>query len=318
MQRTTGNLRDEPRARLAALEQQRPEWRTWLRLLRVAAEAFDDSWFDPLSRQEKPAPGSARTPPARAESPGPLVTGAPLLDGRAFRVNGRSVAELLTRLLAVASGKGNGSPATRDVTPTFAMSLLEAAVRQEADRISELAARLNLPPERLVVVGYFLALPLLHASARALSDQSPTFWPHGHCPVCGGRATLAELRGPDRARLLRCTRCGSAWQMTWLRCAYCGERDHEKLGALVPEQRAETQKVETCASCRGYLKTLTALEASPLIELLLRDLETLDLDLASLDRGYARPVGPGYAPDVRVSDPDLDASNSSQPRGSVT
>jgi FdhE protein len=90
--------------------------------------------------------------------------------------------------------------------------------------------------------------------------------------------------------------------MTWLRCVHCGERDHEKLGSLVPEEAAETQKVETCASCRGYLKVLTTLEASSHLDLLLRDLDTVDLDLVALDRGYARPPGPGFALEVRVAD----------------
>ncbi len=66
------------------------------------------------------------------------------------------------------------------------------------------------------------------------------------------------------------------------------------------------------------MKTLTALEASPLVDLLLRDLETVDLDLVSLDRGYTRPEGPGYAPDVCLSDPGLDAGDSSRSRGAVT
>jgi FdhE protein len=72
-------------------------------------------------------------------------------------------------------------------------------------------------------------------------------------------------------------------------CTYCGERDHRKLGSLVPEGEGDMLKVETCESCRGYLKSLATLQAMPPFELLLRDLETVELDLVAVERGYGRP-----------------------------
>jgi len=44
-------------------------------------------------------------------------------------------------------------------------------------------------------------------------------------------------------------------------------------------------KVETCASCRGYLKSVATLQQIPPFALLLQDLETVELDLVALDRG---------------------------------
>jgi FdhE protein len=83
-------------------------------------------------------------------------------------------------------------------------------------------------------------------------------------------------------------------------CIYCSEREHERLGSLVLEDEGERLKVETCASCRGYLKSVATLQGIPAFELLLQDLETVELDLVALDRGYQRPQEIGFQLDARV------------------
>lgn len=286
MQRTRGSTRNEPLARLRDLEEERPEWRTWLRLLRAAAGAIDAEWF---------SAGTA------ADLSPPTEPGAPLLHVHTFRVAAGRVNDLVTQLLAIASTRGNGSPPTLQLAAGESLGLLEAALRFDENTVVALADRLKVSPGILRAVSEFLVLPLLHASATELAGKQPKHWPYGYCPVCGARPTLAELRELDHARLLRCGRCGAAWEMTWLRCVHCGERDHNKLGSLEPEKHAETQKVETCESCGGYLKVLTTLETSSHLDLLLQDLDTMDLDLVALDRGYARPPGPGFALEVGVA-----------------
>jgi FdhE protein len=81
---------------------------------------------------------------------------------------------------------------------------------------------------------------------------------------------------------------------------YCGEREHQQLGFLVPEEGGETLKVETCASCRGYLKSIATLQGIPPFELLLRDLETVELDLVAVERGYGRPEESRFRLKVRL------------------
>ena len=89
--------------------------------------------------------------------------------------------------------------------------------------------------------------------------------------------------------------------MEWLTCAYCGERNHQRLGSLVCGEGDEMLKVETCASCRGYLKSIATLQTIPASELLLRDLETVELDLIALERGYGRPANAPVLMDSRVA-----------------
>src|SRR5205823_1122353 len=106
--------------------------------------------------------------------------------------------------------------------------------------------------------------------------------------------TLAELRGLSRERWLRCGRCGAGWRWPQQRCAFCATRDHRQLGYLAPEASRESRRAATCDACRGYLKTISTLGASPPAELAYQDLTTLELDVAALERDYARPEAPGF------------------------
>jgi FdhE protein len=73
------------------------------------------------------------------------------------------------------------------------------------------------------------------------------------------------------------------------------------LGSLVTEDDSDMLKVETCAGCRGYLKSIATLQAIPPFELLLKDLETVELDLVALERGYSRPEGGGFDLEVYLA-----------------
>ncbi len=61
-------------------------------------------------------------------------------------------------------------------------------------------------------------------------------------------------------------------------------------------------KVETCATCKGYLKSIATLQGFTAFELLLQDLETVELDLVALNRGYVRPVKSAFTLNVHVAD----------------
>jgi FdhE protein len=293
MQRTTPGLRTDPAARLADLERQRPEWQAWLRLLGQAWRALDDpGWRTPFAE----AGSAGRDDGASAE--------APLLHGRNLEVDAARVRRLVRRLASTAvAGEAAGAASLRGYRPSAveAVELLTAAVRQDRAGIGALAAAAGVDPGALASLADLAALPLLQSCSGLLAHQVPRSWPHGYCPICAGWPILAERRGLDRTRRLRCGRCGGDWPVNWLCCIYCGEKEHERLASLVPEDRGETLRVETCASCRGYLKSVATLQQVPPFALLLQDLETVELDLVALDRGYCRPRAAGFALDVRVT-----------------
>jgi FdhE protein len=274
MQRTQAGVRQEPAPRLDALERKSPEWRPWIELLRVALRADADQW-------------TAEVGPRSSTS------SAPLLHGRVLRIDVGRLESLLQRLGEVA--------ALRRLSELDVLELAGAAVRQDGAAIERAAGASEVDPGALETVMNLSVWPLLQACGRQLQAQIPSGWSRGYCPVCGAWPVLAELRGLERPRCLRCGRCGADWQRPWLACVYCDERDHERLGSLVMEGQLEGRKIETCSSCHGHLKSLTTLQAIAPRELLVSDLETVELDLAARERGFRRPARPGYLVAVRLT-----------------
>jgi FdhE protein len=293
MQRTAPGLRTDTAARLAGLGRLRPEWQTWISLLGVAERARnDEGWRTPLNETELARRFSA-----------PEDT--PLLNGRTLRVDAARIQRLVRGLASTASAGGfEGGASLRRYRPSEAeaLGLISAAARQAGDEIKELAARRGVDAGALASVAHLAAFPLLQSCGRLLESRVPSHWHHGYCPICAAWPILAERRGLDRSRRLRCGRCAAEWEVQWLYCVYCGEQEHERLGSLEPDDQAEMIKVETCATCRGYLKSFASLQGFPAFELLLQDLETVEFDLVALDRGYCRPLKSGFALDIQIVD----------------
>jgi FdhE protein len=167
-------------------------------------------------------------------------------------------------------------------------------------RVDALAADVDVDPGRLRGLIGLVAMPLLQACGRRLNGQIPAAWSAGYCGVCGAWPALAEERGLERQKRLRCGRCGGDWRTEWQQCPFCGVSDHRRLGALVSDSHGEARKAETCEGCRGYVKTLATLQPWPAETVAIEDVATVDLDVAALARGYSRPERPGYVLGARV------------------
>lgn len=273
------HLDAEQAQRLAEVRRAHPESEAWLALLEAALdEALPGAGWDDAAAERAP---SLPRPP-----------NAPLLNGAQITVDGRRARGLVTRLAELASTNGT------DLRRVDAVALLEAAVRQDDEHIERLAPGAG---PALRVVAQLAALPLLQACGRKLQSELPTAWWEGYCPVCGAWPTLAEFRGLERKRWLRCGRCATAWETAWLRCPFCDETDHQHLGYLAPEEGETTRKVEVCDNCKGYVKAEPTVRPLAWWGVLLDDADTVPLDVAALDRGYHRPERPGYALDVRIA-----------------
>jgi len=262
--------------RLAHVRQNNPESETWLALVEAAlAETADVGRW----RAAIPAPTADR--PARA----------PLLQGAEIAVDSRAVRRFVRRLADIAALNGGA------LDRLDAVEVVEAAVCQDDARIDALASG---DPSALRVVAQVAALPLLVAAAQTIGGSVSAAWWEGYCPVCAAWPTLAEFRGLERKRWLRCGRCATAWELPWLRCAFCGETHHEHLGYLAPEEGETSRKVEVCDTCKGYLKAEPTVSALPWWGVVLDDAATVALDVAALDRGYHKPERPGFALQVRI------------------
>jgi FdhE protein len=255
-----------------------------------------------LAAAEEPAWEAAVPRPAPTHPGGERPYDAPLLHGAVARVDARRLRRLVRDLereaAAAAAAAGEGAPAR---APERArgrrldvVALLRGAIAHDAATLARVAKAARIPEPTLGAIAQLAAIPLLHACGRSLRDQAPRTWSKGYCPVCGAWPTLAELRGLDRGRRLRCGRCAADWAFDVLRCPFCDEARHDRLGALLPEGEEQTRRVDACRSCHGYIKTFATLQPLPPRALALRDLGSVELDLVAREHGYARPEGLGY------------------------
>jgi FdhE protein len=228
---------------------------------------------------------------------------APVLHDAVITVDVAALERRVRRLLRVSAEHGaaralGDAPRSRALD---AIGLAEAAIAHDGARLTTLADGIGAEPAALAALAHLAVVPLLQEARSAHEARVPASWDHGYCPVCGGFPTLAEARGLDRERRLRCARCGADWWTEWLCCCFCGNRDHLTLGSLVPDDGAsESRRAETCERCRGYVKLLTTLTPIRPAELLLEDLATVGLDVAALEHGYRRPEGLGAPVTVRI------------------
>lgn len=136
--------------------------------------------------------------------------------------------------------------------------------------------------------------PVLEAGARALTV--PADWNGAACPCCGGppqASVIAEESGEFMAgspRSLVCARCATWWPFARVTCPSCGEQDPQPMESFVVEDR-RWARVDTCATCRSYIKTFDLREPGgvrvvPLVD----DVATLTLDVWAREREWARPA----------------------------
>jgi len=234
-----------------------------------------------------------------------VLDGLVLLHGQTLRVSVERAERLLARLAGVAEETGHPEAgALRKAVDRHAVdvpSLLVAGIVQDGAALHAMAEGLGIGPGPFASLAQQLVLPILQACGRKAAPLlADTPWEAGYCPVCAAWPTLAEVRGLERKRWLRCGRCGASWPFPHQRCAFCGNADHRTLGYLAPEADRESRRVETCDRCLGYLKSVSSVGPLTPGEVLLRDLATLELDMAALEREYAPPSAPGFPLEVRV------------------
>jgi formate dehydrogenase maturation protein FdhE len=109
------------------------------------------------------------------------------------------------------------------------------------------------------------------------------------CPLCGSRPLLGVLRpeGDGGRRFLVCSFCSHEWAFRRILCAWCGEEDEKKLPVYVAEEFPHI-KVETCETCKCYLRTIDLTKdghAVPMVD----DLAAIPLSLWAEQQGYSRP-----------------------------
>jgi FdhE protein len=265
-------------ALLSRLEAEHGEWRPLLLLVEAAlGEMERPIWSDSVPVLEESADA-----------------GQALLSGATIRIAPGPVRRWVHRAMTIACG-GASTPRLVDALAAGRLdprALFEASLANDSDRLDNLARAAGDDRGVLRLVGPIVAMPMLHACREAWNPLVPAAWAKGYCPICGGWPALAETRGLDSQRRLRCPRCGGDWRTEAMRCPFCEERGHAHLGSLVPEGSGQ-ETVDVCERCRHYVKAFTVLSPIPPQHVFLEDLATLVLDLIGLERGYQRPAARG-------------------------
>lgn len=257
---------------LDRLASQRPEWGAWLTLVGIALDEAEEADWKTIELR----------PPATNDESAPLLAGATVAVDRAA----------VDRVFDALTGDAQ-------YTCTDRLAVLEAVLNRDFACLQQHVS--GGGDGRFGALAALAATPLLRACARV--PQPARVWSRSYCPICGGWPTFVEVRGIERARHLRCGACGSEWRAACLQCAFCGNRDHDRLGALVPEGDVARSAIEVCNACRGYVKVFTVLRGWPAGEVMIQDLATTELDIIAAERGYAR-TRDAYALHLKLSDRD--------------
>jgi hypothetical protein len=231
-----------------------------------------------------------------------LKRGVPALTGEPIPLPVPALAAMKTTLLDLCDALANGGAGDTAVHIHEAIesgrieagSLLTASLMRQQTVIRTGAIHRGLSPDLVWLVAELAVSPFVHALRATLcpSNADPRIseivesWSFGYCSICGSWPALAEFT--DGHRALRCSFCSSAWEPSPLACIYCGNAS-DGFTTIAPDEDRPGRRIEVCAACNGYLKTEGVSALSPFPLLSISDIETTDLDMAAMERGYRRP-----------------------------
>ena len=229
-----------------------------------------------------------------------LARGVPALAGEPIPLPVPILTPTLFELCDALANGGAGEAATHiresmDGGKLEPASLLTASLHRDQAALRTGALHRGLSPDLMWLVAELAVSPFVHALQRMLFgglgaghlQNALDAWDRGYCPACGSWPAVAEVAGGHRT--LRCSFCSCAWELNTYACIYCDERGEDFVTAA-PDTERKDRRIEMCATCGGYLKTIDVPELSPFPLLSISDIETTDLDVAAMEHGYRRPA----------------------------
>ncbi len=144
---------------------------------------------------------------------------------------------------------------------------------------------INVPESDSAAIGALLN-NALRAVLRRLRESSrepgkPENY-SGRCAFCGTHARIAF--DEESQRVLHCPLCDFSWRFPRIRCTYCGNTDHEKLGFFEAEG-IDGARIYFCRACSCFIKVIDAKnKISPDAETI--DAITLELDELAKEEGF--------------------------------
>lgn len=237
-----------------------------------------------------------------------LAEGVPILRGVSLEFDDPSPSESWRELCSLVSRfRAGSSPAEvaavaaiQQISPTETLTKVLSA---DPNEFCETFEPSRSEAGQLMSSLRLWALPRLAPVVQALERHwlGPG-WPRGYCPACGSWPLLAESRGLEQFRWLRCGLCGAGWLVDRIFCPFCETRDHRQLQDLFVKGEESRCRVSVCDACRGFVRGLSTLAALTEPGLLVAELETLHLELIARERGFS--AAPSFEDDRDV-DPNV-------------
>ena len=181
-----------------------------------------------------------------------------------------------------------------------AISLLHSQLRGEQEA---LAAAAQLTPDAPSLASFLAQAalsPLVSATAAELFATLPQDRARasGNCPVCGSLPYMSELEGKEGVRHLSCGFCQTRYRARRLACAFCDEDRPEALAYFEAESEPgqavpaalRGPRVDTCNTCKHYIKTADFRALDRFCLAPLDDLASLPLDMLAREQGFSRPT----------------------------
>ena len=156
------------------------------------------------------------------------------------------------------------------------------------------AEALSIEPSLALSILRLALLPDLAAFSGILAPlHHEGGWVRGDCPHCGSLPVLAESRGLEGRRILRCGLCAAEWPGDRLRCASCGEADSRALRSTYVEGEGDRFRLACCDRCGCALKVVSTLVPLSPPGLLVTELATIHLDMIASGEGARDGSGEG-------------------------
>jgi FdhE protein len=269
-------------AELARLAQERPSLANPIALLNELLPILavsEDVKFPNLS-------------PARVTTK--LAEGIPLLRGESVFFDAKSLHQRAVKIgtILLRLGQNDRMADLADALRSGRLSVADlapAVLAGTPEAVKSAADQLGIETEVTANIVRFTLFPSLVALNAALApSRTGLSWSRGYCPNCGSWPLLAEFRGLEQDRWLRCGLCASEWAFPRLACPFCDNRDHHTLEFVHVEGEEARYRAATCGICRGYVKTLATLGVLSPLRLLVADIETLHLDLTLAERSRVK------------------------------
>lgn len=164
------------------------------------------------------------------------------------------------------------------------------ATDDERTELAEAVADGSYPFERLAEAMYVAAALQVHLSRLASRLDAKALKPvdDGVCPACGSALVASMIvgwMGADGSRFCCCSLCGTLWNYVRIKCTSCGST--KGISYVSIEGSAGDIGVETCASCRSYIKHLYQ-QKNPLLDPVADDVASYGLDMLVREEGWRR------------------------------